>query len=371
MARKELGHVELHWRCSNCDHLNLGRERSCSTCGAPQPEDVQFEQVTQQELIEDEALIAQAEAGADIHCAYCGTRNAADAKTCVQCGADISEGTQRQTGRVLGAYQSGAAAEAQPLVCPACGAENDASAVNCAQCGAPLAAPPATAQPAAAQPETATKSGAAAPQKSRKTPLALIVGAVLVCIGLVVAAILLLRTTSLTGSVQQVQWERSIAIEAYGPVTYSDWQDELPAAAEDIACEQKFRYVSDTPEENAEEVCGTPYTVDSGSGFADVVQDCEYHVYDAFCSYTVVEWSQADTVVASGAGFAAEWPDPVLESDQRLGDARSESYQVIFATDDGNYTYTTEDFAEFQQYQPGSVWTLAVNALGGVTSVQP
>jgi len=93
MARKELGHIELHWQCPNCDGINQGREETCSSCGAPQPEDVEFKQFSHQELLKDQKLIERAKAGADIHCAYCGTRNPAKAQTCSQCGSDISEGT--------------------------------------------------------------------------------------------------------------------------------------------------------------------------------------------------------------------------------------------------------------------------------------
>ena len=360
MARKELGHIELQWRCPNCDNRNLGREKTCTMCGAPQPEDVQFEQVAQQEIIADEALIKQAKAGPDIHCAYCGTRNVSAAETCIHCGADISEGTKRQTGRVLGAYQSG---PVQTVACDACGAENPATAGQCGECGAPLKA--------AVLPGMPQQVAAASVAERKKKPVALIVVGVLICLGMAVVALLSMRSSSVSGVVQQVQWERSINIEAFGPVERSAWHDELPVDAEDISCAQEYRYTSSTPTDNSKEICGTPYTVDSGSGFAEVVQDCEYQVYDDYCSYTVQDWSYADKIVASGSNLNAEWPSPGLSNDQRLGDQRSETYSVVFQTDDGAYTYTPEDFAEYQRYQPGSAWTLDINTFGVVLSVQP
>ena len=101
MTKETLGYVRLEWTCSNCGSKNPGPEKTCGNCGAPQPEDVVFEQPAQEELIADEDAIAQAEAGPDIHCAYCGARNPATAETCSQCGADVKEGEARASGQVL------------------------------------------------------------------------------------------------------------------------------------------------------------------------------------------------------------------------------------------------------------------------------
>ena len=132
MARKKLGHVELQWTCPNCGGINPGLEKTCQACGAPQPDDVEFEQASGQELITDEEKVAKAEAGADIHCPYCGTRNPAGVATCSQCGGDLSEGALRKAGRVVGAYKTG---PIEMVPCPHCGAENPDTIVNCQQCG--------------------------------------------------------------------------------------------------------------------------------------------------------------------------------------------------------------------------------------------
>ena len=107
MAKKTIGYVELEWTCPNCNTVNPGPEQSCTNCGAPQPEDVQFDQAKRQELLEDEDIATRVAAGADIHCPYCGTRNTATAEVCVKCGGDIAEGTKRKSGRVVGAYRTG------------------------------------------------------------------------------------------------------------------------------------------------------------------------------------------------------------------------------------------------------------------------
>jgi hypothetical protein len=64
------------------------------------------------------------------------------------------------------------------------------------------------------------------------------------------------------------------------------------------------------------------------------------------------------------------WPDTNLASDQREGDG-VESFEVIFSSNEGDYTYITTDPSEFNQFTPGSKWTLNVNALGGLVSVDP
>lgn len=365
MARKELGHIELQWQCPNCDGINLGREKTCGSCGAPQPEDVEFKQFTRQELLKNEELIKRAEAGADIHCAYCGTRNLATAETCSQCGSDISEGTQRESGRVVGAFKTGPEGE---VACPACEAMNPESARMCAECGSPLGhldeEMVSGFDAAYAGPESQEKP-------RRKMPVIFIIVFVLICIGAVVIAVLSGRTTDVSGVVREVQWERSIPIEAFGPVDHSDWLDALPSEAENVSCQQEFRYTSSEPVGTYEEVCGTPYGVDSGGGFAEVVQDCEYRIYEDYCSYTVDEWSVVDTAVMKGNDYSPIWPDPSLGANQRLGSNGRETYSVIFAADNETFTYDTSNVNEYLQYQIGSTWTLGVNTFGSVLEISP
>ncbi len=361
MAKKKVGYIELHWRCPNCGGLNRGRDSFCVACGSPQPEDVEFEQIENAELIREKELIARAEAGADIHCAYCGTRNPATATQCSQCGSELAEGIRRKAGRVLGAYQPGAAAE---VACPACGASNPATAANCAQCGAPLG----LSRP---QGQVDATEAAQGEKRARKFSPAFIIIGGLVCLAVIVFFVLAGRTSTVPGVVEEVTWERSIAIETYQAVSRSDWFDQLPAEAENVSCEARVRSVESEPVPGAEEVCGTPYTVDKGSGFAEVVQDCEYQVYDDYCSYTVMDWVETDTAVASGHDFNPQWPEPALEADQRLGESRRESFSVVFAADGETYTYAPDTLEEFRQFSPGSRWNLEVNTFGVVVDVQP
>ena len=90
--RRTVGYIQNEWTCPNCQTRNKGSVKTCENCGAPQPENVQFELPAEQKFVTDEKSINAAKAGADIHCPFCGTRNPATAKTCSQCGGDLIEG---------------------------------------------------------------------------------------------------------------------------------------------------------------------------------------------------------------------------------------------------------------------------------------
>ena len=125
---------------SNGPAQTAGREildlsKDCVNCGSPQPDDVQFEQAPKEELLTDEEVKEKVEAGADIHCPYCGTRNQANSEVCTKCGGDLAEGLKRESGRVVGAYKTG---PVSMVPCPRCGTENPDTAKQCTQCGSSM-----------------------------------------------------------------------------------------------------------------------------------------------------------------------------------------------------------------------------------------
>src|SRR5262245_59934061 len=156
MAKETVGYVYLRWTCPNCETKNKGTDRFCASCGNPQPDNVQFEQPSQEELIKDEEELKKAKLGPDVHCAYCGSRNRADATHCTQCGADLAEAKKREAGQVMGAQPTG---PAQKVICPACGTPNDPDAGKCAQCGASLPALKPKVEPKPQPEPAAAKSG--------------------------------------------------------------------------------------------------------------------------------------------------------------------------------------------------------------------
>ena len=302
-------------------------------------------------------VVAQATPAPDIHCPYCDARNPAGATVCIQCGGDLTKATARQSGEVLGGLGDAAP---KAVACTACGTENPADRQFCQNCGAPL--PRAAAKP---QP---------APQTAPKFPLGcLIAGGVLALLLVVGLAFLFMsggQTTEVVGRVVDTQWERRITILGLAPTTRVAWFDQIPQDATVGRCTEDVREVVDSPVPGSREVCGTPYAVDQGTGFAEVVQDCQYEVIDRRCEYTVNEWRQVDVVVAQGAGPAAEWPALNLIAKQREGD-REERYLCRFSANDALYVYQAGSYDEFRQCESDSTWNLVVNESGRVLQATP
>ncbi len=363
MPQENLGYVKLEWSCPKCGSRNPGPQKTCLGCGAPQPENVQFEQVEGQELVKEEAEIKHAKAAPDIHCAFCGTRNPAGSTVCSQCGADLKQGQRREVGRVVGAFQTG---PVRQVACPSCGTLNLETALKCAGCGATLKAQLA-ASPAAPANVASNRSG-------RPWLIYALAGGFLVlCLaGLVAYALLTAPRESQHGVVEAASWQTSVAIEALQPVTHEDWQDQVPAGAKLGSCQDEVRTTSDQEPSggNYNKVCGTAYTKDTGTGYGEVVQDCHYEILAPYCQYTVREWQRVDEASLSGNDFSPVWPEPQLSQDQRLGEQQA-MYTVVFETDKGQYTYALDDLDQFKQYKVDSEWILNINALNQIVSVEP
>jgi len=359
MTKKSLGYVELEWSCPNCGSRNSGREKVCTNCGAPQPEDVEFEQPAEEKIIEDATVIERAKIGPDIHCAYCGTRNPGDASHCSRCGADLTEGIARQSGDVLGAHQNEPASDVK---CEYCGTMNSGTAHQCKNCGVTLQLGKSS--------QIQPKSKVPTKQSSKISKVIIIAAGVVLAIACILLLILLNRTEDVVAQVDNLSWERQIVILGLAPASYKAWRDEIPQEADLGMCRQEHRYTSDIPEPNSTEVCGTPYTVDTGSGFGEVAQDCEYMVYDDLCDYTVMELQPADLLELKGTDLNPQWPALRLGTDQQEGEHK-ESYRIVFSADGELFTYSTTDPEEYQNFLPGSNWKLKVNQLGGVNEVEP
>jgi predicted nucleic acid-binding Zn ribbon protein len=355
MVRKTVGYVNLVWYCPSCGVKNLGTQRTCQGCGKPQPDDVTFQKPEQDHEITDDKVIEAAKKGADIHCAYCGARNPADAKICVQCGADLSSSKKRQAGAVLGAVQT---AEVPQRLCPSCKTPNPETNQTCSKCGAPLE------KPIQAAPALPTK---------KINPLWIIIG---IIAGIVICILLSIALFSgsggnneiITGTVDAVHWERSIAILGMVQTEKSDWLENIQQSATIGTCTKEYHHTEDSPVEGSVEVCGTPYVVDTGSGVGEEVVDCVYEVYLDYCTYTDYEWSVIDTAAVNGNDLDPYWPDLSLDSQQQEGD-RTESYICSFQTSQGEIDYQTSSYNEFTQCQMGSEWDLEVNSRGQIVGL--
>jgi hypothetical protein len=363
MTQKSLGYVELEWTCPNCKTKNPGSLKTCQACGSPQPTDVQFEASQNQELIAEAEKLAAAKKGADIHCPFCGTRNPADAATCSQCNGELKGGEKRVSGQVVGAYSNQPRPSGQ-IACPNCATSNPDTRTTCSACGANLQIE---------KPGAVVEAGV----QPKPRPKYLVMGCAVLA-GVFVLAIIAYfiytstRRSDVEGVVQNVNWARAVAIQAMQDVQHSDWQDAVPDGAVLGTCEKRQHHTQ--PEQPSdgeyEEVCGTAYTKDTGSGFAEVVQDCQYVVYQDYCEFTVKEWQDIDQVRLTGADIQPAWPQVQLQTGQREGQ-RQETYTVVFATDEGPYTFTLSDPQQFAQFSPGSEWILILNGFNQIVDLEP
>lgn len=178
------------------------------------------------------------------------------------------------------------------------------------------------------------------------------------------------QTDTTVARVRDTSWQRSIVILGYAPAQYSTWADQIPQDAEIGRCSERERGRSAFPTGNSEQVCGTPYVVDQGTGFGEMVQDCEYIIYDDYCEYTVIELQPTGVLRESGSDLNPFWPETRLNSDQQLGE-RDETYEITFEVDGELYTYQTADVNEYARFRQGSEWQLEVNGFGNIVGIQP
>lgn len=351
MARKSKGFIELEWTCPNCETRNKGFDKTCVNCGAPQPENVQFEAPAEKKFVSEEKAEELRSRGADIHCGFCGTRNPSTAKTCSQCGADLSEGKTRQAGREIDISGE----KLEPVTCENCGTLNPGSNINCQECGAALPRPERPKPPVAA---SANVTDAATKGIKKKPNWLLLggIGAALVLACIAILALFVFPSKSVEATVTDVYWQTYVPVQEIQAVNYNDERGNPPSDAYNVSCRDESR-----------EVCEEK-TIDRGDGSAEVVEDCHTESTQ-YCDYTLDEWTVVQTYTLDGHDLDPYYEQPDLSSEQRLGDESAE-YTVFFDTEEGEKSYNAGNVSEFQQFQPGTTWTLKLNALGGVVSIE-
>jgi len=348
--RRTVGYIENVWTCPNCGGENKGSLKTCDACGAPQPENVQFHLPSEQKLVKDEVALKAAQGGADIHCGFCGARNPANAETCSQCGGDLKEGKAREAGRIMQAPPPAP----KVIKCNNCGTENPGTNSTCSNCGAALPKP-VVAQAIAPKPAV----GVGKPGTAKKTNWLLIggiLGFFVICC-LVIGALFIFPSSSVEATVTDVHWQTSVPVQEVQAVDYSNERGGPPSDAYNVSCRDE-----------SQEVCEQK-TIDKGNGYSEVVEECHTET-EQYCSYTVDEWKTIQTYTLDGNDLQPIYDSPNVSSDQRIGD-ETENLTVTFSTDSGTETYTPGSVSEFQQFTVGSTWTLKMNALGGIVSVEP
>jgi hypothetical protein len=165
-------------------------------------------------------------------------------------------------------------------------------------------------------------------------------------------------------------WRRSIAVQQLAPVTREGWLEQLPAGVDVVGCRKAVYETVSDPVPGAREICGTPYVVDTGTGFGKVQQDCEYEVLGDYCQYRTMEWVLGPPIILEGRDFNPRWPTANLESNERAG-GQSEEYFLVFRADGRDYTYTTRNLQEYLELAQGSRWKLTINGFGQIVNIDP
>jgi len=351
MSKRSSGFIQLEWECPQCNGRNPGPEGSCLSCGAPQPDNVEFIAPAERKFVRDQKAIAHAKAGADIYCAFCDTRNPATAEACSQCGADLTVGAKRKSGGEVRQREA-----VKTVQCQNCEADNPATNKNCTGCGAPLAGANLKSVPPMPK-GVGTSQSASKLDKKPKRPwiIGVILFFVICCVGGLFFFVLS-PSESIVGTVNDVRWETSVSVQEEREVRHNDERGSAPSDAYDVSCHTESK-----------EVC-TEKTIDRGNGYAEVVQDCHTQS-DEYCSYSVMEWQTIETLTLDGGDYDPRYAQPSLSSSQRMGN-ENVNYTVFFNTEKGMLDYTPENLSEYQQFQLGSNWTLSLNRLGGIVSVE-
>lgn len=355
MRSEEKGRYEMVWDCPGCGTTGLLglTHRHCPSCGAPQdPTRRYFPPEGEEVAVEDHPY-----QGADVLCAACDTPNAARADFCVGCGSPL-DGAKAVRTRAAQSAAGGFAAD---------------SAANAAR----EAEEARQAERRAAMQKHALASGGAAPPRSGGRLWKVLGGLGCLAVAtLAVAAVVVFFFWKKDAAVVVTghTWERTVAIETFGPERGTAWRDSLPAGAYGVSCRQEQRSTKKVPDG---ETC-TDKRQDKGDGTFAVVQECvpryrEEPVYADRCSYTVDTWQVSKTERAAGTGLtpAPAWPAVTLARAgnclgcQREG-ARKQVYTVSL-TDEATKAAHRCDLPEatWRAMAAGSRWTSQVGVVSG------
>jgi hypothetical protein len=200
---------------------------------------------------------------------------------------------------------------------------------------------------------------AVAPLAAKKKPNLLLIGGILAALVVccIAVAALFLPSKSVEATVVDVHWQTSVPVQEIQAVSHSDEAGSPPSDAYNVSCH-----------DDSHDVCEQK-TIDKGNGYSEVVEECHTETQQ-YCSYTVDEWTTIQTYPLEGNDLRPIYDSPSISSDQRIGNA-SEDLTVVFSTPDGEETYSPSSVSEYQQYSIGSTWTLRMNAIGAVVSVEP
>jgi hypothetical protein len=312
-----------YWDCPSCGQKkNLGPNPTCGGCGRARGPNIPFYTDDSAPIVEDPALVAQARAGSDWKCKYCGADNRAGIMDCHQCGAGPDGAVRRQ----------------QQFIATG----------------------------------PAPKKGL-----SPKIILAIVLGVVaFLGLGIWFA---FLRTRSLTVTVESAAWVKSAEVEEKRLKKDAAWQDEVPSDAKVLGKESKSR--SKKVQEGTKKV--KTGRKDLGNGmFEDVYKEEPNYVTkqvdDTWVRYEVEVWEKKETLEQKTSD-GSEPKDPAAgfksSSDKRLGTQKNQAVFQLKGSDGKSYTFEVdvdkEGAGAVKKYDVGKSYTAKINTVGAVLSLGP
>ncbi len=324
---------EMLWDCEFCGSKKLlGKtHRHCPNCGATQdPNRRYFPSDSEKVAVQDHIYH-----GVDKVCPFCQTPNGAKATFCGNCGGSLdgAKDVIKRSSQIVGASPTEDSVQ------------NAKVDINAQKTGE-------------TQNQAAAKTNESKWIKDHpKTPKWVVWTLSTLGVGTVGFVLLgVLWTEKVNLKLTQHEWNRSIDIEQFKPVSDSSWCDSMPNDAYSVDRRSEVRSYNQVADG---EECHTVKS-DNGDGTYSESESCstKYRsepVYDSKCYYKVDRWAFERLATSSGVGLETEpyWPDPTYRSCsgsigcERLG-GRKEKYLVFFEEVDGETAGEKHD-CEFDQ----------------------
>ncbi len=411
--------IEMHWVCSSCGTRNLGRHKKCQHCGDPKDASEPWlmpEDPGRAPSVTDPALLAQAGAGADWQCGFCGSHQKRLDGRCAHCGAAQSDGARVPEG---GARREHAAA-------------------------APVFGAPAGA-PAFASARSAVRRWRAVPALVALAVGLPLAGAAVCCVAALVVPPpppRLEKPAVLAATLGDQRWQHLVHVERYQIVREDGFAEVRPADAMDVRSlgqrhhhdeqvldhmrtetyEEQVPY-QDTETYTDQEQCGEDCTTTpehcsescspDDNGFATCTTTCSgggqscsprycsvtrtrsvtryraetrtrqvpvYRAeprYQEFFEWNAWRWRPARVIEASGAASdAPRWPsDEELAPPAPLGEGERERtrrearYSIDLVTAGGVQRYVARDLSDYQRVRAHGRWYVSTER--GLSLVKP